>query len=328
MNAMLSPRDQRRRWGRRAFTLVELLVVIAIIGTLVGLLLPAVQAAREAARRTGCTNNLKQLALAAHSYHDAKGTLPPSVEYDGVNNTAQWAWAALQAPFMEMQVEYDQMGVGGATSLATIKTSPASYPGYSKVASQNLPQFLCASNPNSKINTRPTTMDTSIVTNGRGYSTYAASHGNNSNVGYDAVNKPAISMHSAMRPEIGCKFKDITDGTAKTFLIGELRNGLFPTAWQCGLWIGASSVPGNGGNMIEVARTTYYPLNATTESPWGFGFSSAHNSGAFFAMCDGSVRFIEDTIEFQSSSNPASPQNYGIYQKLADRRDGQTIGDF
>jgi hypothetical protein len=147
-------------------------------------------------------------------------------------------------------------------------------------------------------------------------------------VGYDAVNKPAISMHSAMRPEIGCKFKDITDGTAKTFLIGELRNGLFPTAWQCGLWIGASSVPGNGGNMIEVARTTYYPLNATTESPWGYGFSSAHNSGAFFAMCDGSVRFIEDTIEFQSSSNPASPQNYGIYQKLADRRDGQTIGDF
>jgi prepilin-type N-terminal cleavage/methylation domain-containing protein len=93
--------------GRRAFTLVELLVVIAIIGTLVGLLLPAVQAARESARRSSCSNNLKQLGQACHNFADAKGGLPPATYW------ANWGWGmswiAGILPFMEEVALYDKL---------------------------------------------------------------------------------------------------------------------------------------------------------------------------------------------------------------------------
>src|SRR6188474_2683919 len=88
---------------RRAFTLVELLVVIAIIGVLVALLLPAVQAAREAARRMSCSNNLKQLSLALHNYEDTHKTLPPA----GIDSN-QMSWTVLLLPYMEQKPLYDQ----------------------------------------------------------------------------------------------------------------------------------------------------------------------------------------------------------------------------
>jgi prepilin-type N-terminal cleavage/methylation domain-containing protein len=319
-----------RNAQRAAFTLVELLVVIAIIGTLIGLLLPAVQAARESARQSQCANNLKQLAIAAHGHHDARGKLPPLCNYDGVNNTAQWGWAALQAPYMELQAEYDSMQVGGATPLQTIKSSPGSYPGFSRVASKNLDPFMCVSDATGRKNTRNVNVVVSNVTNGRGWSNYAACYGQTgTNITYDPAAPTAVKYsHMPMPVKSGLSLKDITDGTSKTFLFGEVRLGQFPTDWAGVFWIGASSVPGNGGNLLDVGRQAYYRLNPTTLSEWQQAFSSAHPGGAFFALCDGSVRFIDDTIEFQSSPSYLSPQNYGVYQKLADRRDGQIMAGF
>ena len=110
----------RHRSLRHGFTLVELLVVIAIIGTLVGLLLPAVQSARESARRSNCQNKLKQIGLAVHQHHDAKGRLPPSGAADtspfGTSATGTWAssWLVYLLPFMEEQQLYDSWKFNGS----------------------------------------------------------------------------------------------------------------------------------------------------------------------------------------------------------------------
>src|SRR5438874_6186566 len=106
-------RTSSPRFARSAFTLVELLVVIAIIGVLVALLLPAVQAAREAARRTQCSNHLKQLGLGAQNFNDVRGYLPPSrVSNDATDANQNWVtWAVIMLPFIEQQNYYTQWDV-------------------------------------------------------------------------------------------------------------------------------------------------------------------------------------------------------------------------
>src|SRR6187431_1839409 len=102
---------------RRAFTLVELLVVIAIIGVLVALLLPAVQAAREAARRMQCTNNLKQLGLAVHNYHDTNNVFPPQMMNINTSNDRRWGWGAVTLPYIEQGALYQQLNPDGGQQI-------------------------------------------------------------------------------------------------------------------------------------------------------------------------------------------------------------------
>jgi prepilin-type N-terminal cleavage/methylation domain-containing protein/prepilin-type processing-associated H-X9-DG protein len=314
---------------RRAFTLVELLVVIAIIGVLVALLLPAVQAAREAARRASCLNNLKNAALGAINYHDAKQVFPPGFDAGSVNNTAkpQWGWAAFTLPYVEQQGLFTSLAPSRKHSLQQVFLDASSNPQLltllqtplaifrcpsddtpSLLPNDGLPlvaTFSCPGNPNCKRN-----FDAAGVTPA-GFQPATSNYiGNRGFV--DAGCQPGPTPNDGMRclsngifygnSKVG--IKHITDGASNTFLLGE-RDGYC----SAGTWIGIRNA--DGPNMFS----SYYALgrvsvdlnhpddsdNFCTE-----GFSSRHVGGAHFAFCDGSVQFIKEDINSSLGSNAAN----------------------
>jgi prepilin-type N-terminal cleavage/methylation domain-containing protein/prepilin-type processing-associated H-X9-DG protein len=180
----------------RAFSLVELLVVIAIIGVLIGLLLPAVQKIRAAADRTRCQNNLRQIGLALHSYHDANGTLPPGgIEYRPPNNftNRQLAWGVFILPYLEQDNVYRLL------DLSTPFDSPENAAGGASV----LWVFLCPSKPR-----------TAYLVNGLGACDYGGIFG-------QALFGPNNPHNGTMDFDVAYRFAQITDGTSHTMLIAE-----------------------------------------------------------------------------------------------------------
>jgi prepilin-type N-terminal cleavage/methylation domain-containing protein len=330
---------------RLAFTLVELLVVIAIIGLLVALLVPAVGGAREAARQISCFNNLKQLGIAAQSYHSANDVLPASIEH--VNQTtdaeANWGWITRLLPHMEMQTFYDALLVDVyPLDEMRLGTTDARFDSFRNAAQKPVSTLVCPSGmpqePNAKMSDRwfePKSYDAPFAT-----SNYAACFGpNTSNIGWawnwavmndnQKAGAYAARKRSPMPPVRGHNFAAITDGTSNTFMGGEVfaRNAqpVHLNAFFTAKWIGVAKAPGNGGHGSAAARTVGFPLNAVAGSGRVYGFSSAHPNGGGFVFCDGSTRFIDDTIEY---GNPAVVSQYGIYQKLGVANDGLPISEY
>jgi prepilin-type N-terminal cleavage/methylation domain-containing protein/prepilin-type processing-associated H-X9-DG protein len=318
---------------RHGFTLVELLVVIAIIGTLVGLLLPAVQAARESARRSSCGNNLKQIGLAMHSHLDARKTFPAgySVTVDYSKNPdpsklpfehrfelAPFGWGMFVLPYLEEAAIYDKHAalladpdarMPAATAANGLATRP-------KV-------FACPS-------------DTLPVAGPRGYgsSNYVGCYGNNNDFFGQAVGKftavtGVLFWNSAVKP------KDITDGMSQTLLVGELSS--LQRHWKDGAgFYSGGNWPGVGHYLKHdglVFRDTHpnHPINSklpdshmnTFSGGNGDhdGFGSLHPGGAQFVLCDGSVRILDENIH--SASSPL-----GTYQRLGNKADGLQAGAF
>lgn len=330
-----------RRTRGRGFTLVELLVVIAIIGILVALLLPAVQAAREAARRTECTNNMKQLGLALHNYHDTHQAFPPGVVTTLPNNlrgctaTPQaWGWLTFILPFMEQQAVYDQLGVTERTLNELLQSADRN------LVHTVIKPYRCPTDQT------PDVRKTGDC--GQRMDFQGAGFGDNNFYGATTsyVGNGGFHYLSVIRrPDAGLffrnsnlKFRDIPDGTSHTFAAGERD-------YKCssGIWVGSrnSTGPGPRGINYVLGRVSiplnYAGGNRTGNNTCVEGFSSGHPSGANFLMCDGSVHFVSDNIHFNNAGvnvvdcgdiPNVNHVNLGTYQRLGLVSDGQPVGEY
>ncbi|MCL2005743.1 MAG: DUF1559 domain-containing protein [Planctomycetaceae bacterium] len=274
-----------------AFTLVELLVVIAVIGMLIALLLPAIQAAREAARRMSCSNNLRQIGIAVHNYHDVYQQIPP-----GRENQTMFGWGALILPYVEQ---------GNLQSLINFNEKMYNEP--NRTTGQTLiPLFLCPSNQ------ERTVRDTEFYNPDRGWAMeilpLAPSH-------YGGILSERITPFGAAleadgwtlkNDELGCilmnrriGFAAITSGLSNTAMIAEASSyeTIDPPVYANGSWISGTNIfrkttaPINYRPRCEHFNTSE-PWHCSECSAYQYEVRSFHPSGAFFLYADGSVHFL------------------------------------
>jgi prepilin-type N-terminal cleavage/methylation domain-containing protein/prepilin-type processing-associated H-X9-DG protein len=314
---------------RGAFTLVELLVVIAIIGVLVALLLPAVQAAREAARRSQCANNLKQIGIAWHNYHDTVLTFPPS--YVEPTNELKWGWGTLILPFIEQKPLYDVLDPTKLSALVPLTTgTPAQQALMTHLKCYRCPSDVLGAG---RLNTRY-------------YSANSTGLGPSNNV----VNESVAGYEPRTNNGDAHTIAEILDGTSNTILVGE-RDHFVPVATNA--HVGAVW-PGRMGSTASVGFRSVWKINlvdykaSATPPPtdyWNGGggctryhLSSRHPGGVQVVLCDGSVRFLSETIDAATGGNCGDnttdpvhrcfPTNNRVYQNLYNRRDGFPIGNY
>lgn len=296
------PAPRFGRVGGRAsangFTLVELLVVMAIIGVLVALLLPAVQQAREAARRMQCKSHLRQTGLALHNYQQALGAFPPGVLGNSGSvqaNQKLHTWQALILPFIEQstvhaaydfQVRFDDVRNASAVQ-------------------QRIPIYLCPSLPD-----------------GLGQSAYAPSH-----YAANAGTAPGAD-DGLLFPLSRTTFRDLSDGASNTIAVGEIAFEL--GGWARGAMNTGSGGGGGGGQAFARSVLRWWKaaagcaqagLNPPVTNCQGsverqFQFSSRHASGGHFAFADGSVHFLSDTLDSS------------VFRALLTRSGAEVVGEW
>ena len=294
--------------NRGGFTLVELLVVIAIIGTLVGLLLPAVQSAREAARRSACTNNMKQLGLGVLNFESARRRLPAASTGVGSGSgatTGSYSWIAVILPFLEETNLYTQISSNSNRLLSATSVNTTA-------ARTSLPQLVCPSFAGDKSSATGNSITNCGVTN------YKAISG----AGFTATNAPYTSSNlggvitiekygsETTAPYTGITLAQITDGTSKTFMVGETRE-VTKAAWIDGplCWLTAANggaTAGTGGGDAALAASTNLAIldntrTAGTFTGYGgtvdYGTSSNHQAGiTLHAYADGHVGQVTPEI--------------------------------
>lgn len=331
---------------RRAFTLIELLVSIAIIAVLIALLLPAVQQAREAARRTQCRNNLKQIGLAMHNYHDTFNTFPPGALASSVNGWGT-SWYIRILPYVDQAPVYNRLTFNGAQHGWAWTASPEGNANGQVLRGATLTFALCPSSPMNPIATNDIP-----VTNAQYYGISGAVDGNGF-ANPTGSQKPccdcclgqeltgAISGSGMLVPTAGLNTKDASDGTSNTLMVGEasmfIMNASGSRTVQVngahGIMMGTSrlsTIEGYSGtfarayNLTTVRYSPNAPVIDNNASFPGVGsnfgsnnpLNSAHTGGIHALLADGSVRFLSDNIDM------------GTLKKLSSRNDGLVVGDF
>jgi type II secretory pathway pseudopilin PulG len=331
--------------------LIELLVVIAIIAILIALLLPAVQQAREAARRTQCRNNLKQFGLALHNYHDNYNAFP--MQGNPTHGAVDaWGWGAAILPGLDQAPLYNilQPNTGATASLGSLPAANTLYGGVA-LLQQPIAVYMCPSDESTVLNqfyARP--RNNSNVANRYAKSNYLC-------------NQQVITFaqgFNAPNPTIIKGIRDITDGTSNTLLLGERALRVNPPAKRSTggvIWGKPANnsdaatcfhpnFPINTPDPSDDFRANNYAQYATlAKTPSNCNAhvaTSNHVGGAHFLMCDGAVRFISENI----ASNPIAYNNGSpasgctstgsinvtgpgmVYQNLYWMNDGQPVGDF
>ena len=342
------------RRASRGFTLIELLVVIAIIAILIALLLPAVQQAREAARRTQCKNNMKQIGLAMHNYHDVYLAFPPGWindyaryansagagtgnanvrdgHYGAIEQRAQWAWSAFILPYIDQAPAFNTLGVSDRRAEFAVDNTAAQ-----TVLTTPMPAFRCPSDTGPAVTNNQRDVNGATATQVKvAVSNYLASNRGDHPSGTGAIGTSV--MNRKLQGELGLFFgdskiriRDITDGTTNTLMGGEraweYRTGDPATALTTAragiLFVARGETDGNADcngincGYADAVATTGQGMNNSNNGPARAGYSSRHEGGAQFILGDGSVRFISENVDIITFGN------------LGDRDDGNVIGEF
>jgi prepilin-type N-terminal cleavage/methylation domain-containing protein len=273
--------------ARSAFTLIELLVVIAIIAILIGLLMPAVQQVREAAARTTCINNLKQMGLALHSYHDVNGNLPSGYYPYGVGaRYAAWSWMAFILPYIEQQNAYTQADAFAATDF---------YPWHNPVLGIPMKIYTCPNDPRGV-----------LVVNNPAVTSVNGPIGLTMYLGNSGTSDDPFTPDGLLYISSKVHLTHITDGTSNTIMVGERPPS---TDMNFGWWFAGYGWDGRGtadcvlpARAVGSAASGYFgscPATNVGLRPGNVNnmcdavhWWSNHPGGALFLMGDGSARFI------------------------------------
>ena len=339
IKAILRPQSFLSR--RRGFTLIELLVVIAIIAILIALLLPAVQQAREAARRTQCKNNLKQLGLAVQNFHDTFNCYPVGSTDDDGNN---WGWGVNLLPYFDQAPLYNALQADtvnywtppltGATQLTHLSVDSNPFPA-GNTAQANQANTTAANGAAKTILagfTCPSDILPAKDNNEFGKSNYLANFG---------IEPPTTSAGCAQwkgssqtglilyaNDNGSCwvtKIRDCTDGTSNTVIFGEVSTSMnvradktddvaYPT------WAGGNTAScvgmKSGASVGRLMDANFRPNHPATNANSDISFGSRHTGGVHVALCDGSTRFISENIDS------------AVYRGLGTRNGGEALGEF
>jgi len=346
--------------------LIELLVVIAIIAILIALLLPAVQQAREAARRSQCRNNIKQLGLAIHNYHDVFNTIPPAwvtTQFQvAAGDPTHWSWGASLLPYVDQAPLFNtlqpgtrridqNLALGGATAAGL--TTPLSV-------------FRCPSDTGPALNNFSASLGVN-ATQQTEFGTYARQGWNGTamtpiatsnyviNADTGDSNTPAVLVNNtalfSFGPPLGVAwansrvaFKDVTDGLSNTIFVGE-------RAWNIkGLMIGAGTALGfapaaaTGSSLnnqcracLSVIAIPYWGINQTVVNAdhQSRAYSSQHVGGIHVLMGDVAVRCLSENVDHRPNSIGSAPGDHSgpafidsTFERLLGRAEGQVVGDF
>jgi len=266
--------------SRRGFTLVELLVVIAIIGVLIALLLPAVQQAREAARRMQCSNNLKQIGLGLHNYHDTHlgfpiGAVKHSHFGDGWDPTI---WSAFLLPYIEQKAVYDELKLEWAANNWEFDRTA------NGIGATILDAFVCPSDPG------PAKQQEFNAEMAK--SNYKGCVGNVLPGDNDYDKSSFTGMFGT---NFSRRMRDVTDGTSNTICVGETDSAKNLTSRFATCWVGTDYVgyPDRAFSPTDDA----YPINKNGGTRPDRAYGSFHPGGALFLLVDGSVSFLPETID-------------------------------
>ncbi|MFI4848844.1 MAG: DUF1559 domain-containing protein [Gimesia chilikensis] len=312
--------------NRKAFTLIELLVVIAIIAILIALLLPAVQQAREAARRSQCKNNMKQIGLSLHNYHEAHDVLPPGsvVYYNGSKyNGHGWTWHASILPYLDQAPLYDQIQ-GPSSSGMGAESGGVNSPKQQLCGQARLSVFWCPSQPDVTKGAQKNGYAPSNYNGNMG--TLIGSSGDNCYSGYVDTPQEMAATGGCMGADgiffisSAVGFRDIKDGLSNTIMVSEVIDSGGDADMLGGGGSDRKHCFSNGADSNPPTEMTEYLIAAENNDPINsYGEEAAgsyHTGGAHFVLCDGSVRFLSENIAMT------------LYRALSTRAKRETLGEF